>query len=140
MSRKLQPQIVVLGNLLPADDAVDELDSWMFQTVGHQLVAGYAAACGLPLLRRRIRGASRHTVNSICLNSERSKIHLVAGYAAACGVPLLRRHIPRRLAPHGADCLPTLLMSSPAGGGKGRVFWAATGVPLPHGENFCLLI
>jgi diphthine-ammonia ligase len=59
----MHAQIVALGNLLPADDAVDELDSWMFQTVGHQLVAGYAAACALPLLRRRIRGASRHTVS-----------------------------------------------------------------------------
>ena len=60
-------QIVALGNLLPLDSAVDELDSWMFQTVGHQLVAGYAAACGLPLLRRRIRGTSRHTVS--CLST-----------------------------------------------------------------------
>jgi diphthine-ammonia ligase len=62
-SLRLNAQIVALGNLLPADDAVDELDSWMFQTVGHQLVAGYATACGLPLLRRRICGASRHTVS-----------------------------------------------------------------------------
>lgn len=54
-------EIVALGNLLPVDDGVDELDSWMFQTVGHQLVEAYAAATGLPLLRRRIRGASRHT-------------------------------------------------------------------------------
>ena len=58
-------QVVALGNLLPLDNAVDELDSWMFQTVGHQLVAGYAAACGLPLLRRRIRGTSRHTVSCL---------------------------------------------------------------------------
>jgi diphthine-ammonia ligase len=58
-------QVVALGNLLPLDSAVDELDSWMFQTVGHQLVAGYAAACGLPLLRRRICGTSRHTVSCV---------------------------------------------------------------------------
>ena len=58
-------QVVALGNLLPLDSAVDELDSWMFQTVGHQLVAGYAAACGLPLLRRRIRGTSRHIVSHL---------------------------------------------------------------------------
>ncbi len=60
------PQVVALGNLLPENVATDELDSWMFQTVGHTLVEAYAAATGLPLLRRRIRGASRHTVSSCC--------------------------------------------------------------------------
>mmetsp|Transcript_8200 Transcript_8200/g.24440 ORF Transcript_8200/g.24440 Transcript_8200/m.24440 type:complete len:850 (-) Transcript_8200:2291-4840(-) len=53
--------IVALGNLLPVDVATDELDSWMFQTVGHQLVEAYAACTGLPLLRRCISGASRNT-------------------------------------------------------------------------------
>lgn len=57
-------QVVALGNLLPADAATDELDSWMFQTVGHQLVEAYAACTGLPLLRRRIRGSSRNTVRN----------------------------------------------------------------------------
>eukprot|EP00884_Botryococcus_braunii_P013385 jgi/Botrbrau1/22047/Bobra.0024s0058.1 len=41
---------------MPEDDAVDELDSYMFQTVGHQLVAAYAACTGLPLFRRKIGG------------------------------------------------------------------------------------
>eukprot|EP00850_Spirogloea_muscicola_P010768 SM000064S19790 [mRNA] locus=s64:544358:549310:+ [translate_table: standard] len=52
-------QVVALGNLLPADDAVDELDSYMYQTVGHQLVAAYAECMGLPLFRRRLRGSAR---------------------------------------------------------------------------------
>ena len=55
-------QVVVLGNLLPLDAETDELDSWMYQTVGHQLIGAYAAATGLPLLRRHIYGSSIHTV------------------------------------------------------------------------------
>ncbi|KAF0933447.1 hypothetical protein E2562_018543 [Oryza meyeriana var. granulata] len=51
--------IVALANLIPVDDAVDELDSYMYQTVGHQIVVSYAKCMGLPLFRRRIRGSSR---------------------------------------------------------------------------------
>ncbi|XP_008810325.1 diphthine--ammonia ligase isoform X2 [Phoenix dactylifera] len=53
-------EIVALANLLPFDDSVDELDSYMYQTVGHQIVISYAECMGLPLFRRRIRGSSRH--------------------------------------------------------------------------------
>ncbi|MED6211220.1 hypothetical protein PIB30_071649 [Stylosanthes scabra] len=53
-------QIVALANLLPADDTVDELDSYMYQTVGHQIIVSYAQCMGLPLFRRRIRGSTRH--------------------------------------------------------------------------------
>lgn len=53
-------QIVALANLMPADDSVDELDSFMYQTVGHQIIVGYAECMGLPLFRRRIRGSTRH--------------------------------------------------------------------------------
>ncbi|MQM02160.1 hypothetical protein Taro_034922 [Colocasia esculenta] len=53
-------EIVALANLLPLDDSVDELDSYMYQTVGHQIVTSYADCMGLPLFRRRIRGSSRH--------------------------------------------------------------------------------
>eukprot|EP00850_Spirogloea_muscicola_P000699 SM000002S05779 [mRNA] locus=s2:2203672:2208664:+ [translate_table: standard] len=52
-------QVVALANLLPDDDSVDELDSYMYQTVGHQLVAAYAECMGLPLFRRRLRGSAR---------------------------------------------------------------------------------
>ncbi|GJM87298.1 hypothetical protein PR202_ga03238 [Eleusine coracana subsp. coracana] len=51
--------IVALANLIPLDDAVDELDSYMYQTVGHQIVVSYAKCMGLPLFRRRIRGSTR---------------------------------------------------------------------------------
>jgi diphthine-ammonia ligase len=49
---------VLLANLYPAQADVEELDSHMFQTAGHGVVGEYAVCCGLPLLRRRIRGAS----------------------------------------------------------------------------------
>eukprot|EP00897_Mesotaenium_endlicherianum_P003092 jgi/Mesen1/2810/ME000172S01960 len=52
-------EIVALANLFPEDDDVDELDSFMYQTVGHQLVAAYAQCMGLPLFRRRIKGTPR---------------------------------------------------------------------------------
>ncbi|XP_072967523.1 diphthine--ammonia ligase isoform X1 [Typha angustifolia] len=52
-------EIVALANLMPADDSVDELDSYMYQTVGHQIIASYAECMGLPLFRRRIQGCSR---------------------------------------------------------------------------------
>ncbi|CBI22361.3 hypothetical protein VitviT2T_021477 [Vitis vinifera] len=53
-------EIVALANLLPADDSVDELDSYMYQTVGHQIVVSYAKCMGVPLFRRRIQGSTRH--------------------------------------------------------------------------------
>ncbi|XP_027111168.1 diphthine--ammonia ligase isoform X2 [Coffea arabica] len=53
-------EIVALANLLPSDDAEDELDSYMYQTVGHQIVVSYAKCMGLPLFRRRIQGSTRH--------------------------------------------------------------------------------
>lgn len=53
-------QVVALANLRPADDSVDDLDSYMYQTVGHQIIVSYAECMGLPLFRRRIEGSSRH--------------------------------------------------------------------------------
>ncbi|KAI3748450.1 hypothetical protein L6452_11521 [Arctium lappa] len=52
-------EVVALANLLPADDSVDELDSYMYQTVGHQIVVSYAKCMGVPLFRRRIQGSTR---------------------------------------------------------------------------------
>ncbi|XP_057476427.1 diphthine--ammonia ligase isoform X2 [Actinidia eriantha] len=53
-------EIVALANLLPVDDSLDELDSYMYQTVGHQVVVSYASCMGVPLFRRRIQGSTRH--------------------------------------------------------------------------------
>jgi diphthine-ammonia ligase len=55
--------IIALANLLPASVDVDELDSYMFQTVGHELVSLYSECTGIPLIRRRIIGSSLHQVN-----------------------------------------------------------------------------
>ncbi|XP_019407547.1 PREDICTED: diphthine--ammonia ligase [Crocodylus porosus] len=53
-------QIVALANLRPAENTAetDELDSYMFQTVGHHAIDLYADAMDLPLYRRTIKGAS----------------------------------------------------------------------------------
>ncbi|XP_051138372.1 diphthine--ammonia ligase [Andrographis paniculata] len=53
-------EIVALANLMPVDDAQDEIDSYMYQTVGHQIVVSYAQCMGIPLFRRRIHGSTRH--------------------------------------------------------------------------------
>ncbi|XP_013406598.1 diphthine--ammonia ligase [Lingula anatina] len=49
-------EIVALANLKPKDK--DELDSYMYQTVGHHAIDLYANAMGLPLYRRTIEGRS----------------------------------------------------------------------------------
>lgn len=50
-------QIVALANLFPqSENSSDELDSFMYQTVGHQAINAYAEALGLPLFRRPISG------------------------------------------------------------------------------------
>lgn len=51
-------QVVALANLLPKDEDVDDLDSHMFQTVGHQFIQTYAQCMGLPVYRRKIQGSS----------------------------------------------------------------------------------
>ncbi|XP_066885017.1 diphthine--ammonia ligase isoform X5 [Kogia breviceps] len=56
-------QIVALANLRPPENQVgsDELDSYMYQTVGHHAIDLYAEAMALPLYRRTIRGKSMDT-------------------------------------------------------------------------------
>ncbi len=54
--------LIALGNLFPALDSTDELDSYMYQTVGHQVVAAYAACADLPLFRRRLIGSTKQQV------------------------------------------------------------------------------
>ncbi|XP_058018152.1 diphthine--ammonia ligase isoform X3 [Ahaetulla prasina] len=56
-------QIVALANLRPTEDkeGFDELDSYMYQTVGHQAIELYAEAMGLPLYRHTIKGTSINT-------------------------------------------------------------------------------
>uniref|UniRef100_A0A8C5BPU2 Diphthine--ammonia ligase n=1 Tax=Gadus morhua TaxID=8049 RepID=A0A8C5BPU2_GADMO len=49
-------EIVALANLRPA--STDELDSYMYQTVGHQAIDLYSEAMDLPLYRHTIQGSS----------------------------------------------------------------------------------
>ncbi|XP_063080083.1 diphthine--ammonia ligase [Engraulis encrasicolus] len=57
--------IVALANLRPAQHT-DELDSYMYQTVGHQAIDLYAEAMDLPLYRRTIEGSSLDTGKDYC--------------------------------------------------------------------------
>lgn len=50
-------ELVALANLYPQQ--VDELDSYMFQTVGHHAIDLYSQAMNLPLYRAAIRGQSK---------------------------------------------------------------------------------
>nr|XP_056706718.1 diphthine--ammonia ligase [Euleptes europaea] len=56
-------EIVALANLRPAEnkEGTDELDSYMYQTVGHHAIELYAEAMGLPLYRHTIKGTSVDT-------------------------------------------------------------------------------
>ncbi|NXU59362.1 DPH6 ligase, partial [Turnix velox] len=67
-------QIVALANLRPAGNKgqTDELDSYMYQTVGHQAIDLYADALDLPLYRGFIKGSSVNTgkVYTVCQEDE----------------------------------------------------------------------
>lgn len=54
-------ELVALANLYPRHDQgqADELDSWMYQTVGYQAVEKYGEAIGVPLYRRCIEGTNK---------------------------------------------------------------------------------
>lgn len=54
-------EITALANLHPAPTDSDEMDSWMFQTVGHDIVHLYSEAMGLPLYRQTINGSNKET-------------------------------------------------------------------------------
>ena len=56
-------EVVCLGNLCPdPKDGKDELDSFMYQTVGHETIGLAAQAMGLPLYRQYIK--QNATINS----------------------------------------------------------------------------
>lgn len=52
-------EIVALANLLPQHIDCDDIDSYMYQTVAHQVIPAYSQCMGLPLFRRHILGSSR---------------------------------------------------------------------------------
>ncbi|XP_037086605.1 diphthine--ammonia ligase-like [Pollicipes pollicipes] len=51
-------EIVALANLHPPRQSEDEMDSYMYQTVGHSSIHLYAEAMDLPLYRASIKGAA----------------------------------------------------------------------------------
>lgn len=51
-------EIVALANLRPNDTELYEIDSYMYQTVGHDVIDLYSEAMGLPLYREYIQGTS----------------------------------------------------------------------------------
>lgn len=53
-------EVVALANLRPADREVQELDSFMFQTVGHDALDLYSECTGLPMYRGDITGTSKN--------------------------------------------------------------------------------
>ena len=62
-ARALGHDVVAAANLHPpagsaGEPPAQEMDSFTFQTVGHQAVAGIAACMGVPLFRRAITGGS----------------------------------------------------------------------------------
>lgn len=51
-------ELIALANLKPADPSVQELDSFMFQTVGHDALEFYSECVGVPMFRGDINGKS----------------------------------------------------------------------------------
>lgn len=52
-------ELVALGNLYP-DSQQDEIDSFMFQTVGHDIIDYYSECLDVPLYRQAIKGSSKN--------------------------------------------------------------------------------
>lgn len=65
-------ELAALANLHPIDTSEQELDSFMFQTVGHDIVAYYDRCTGLPLFRQPIRPNSSKNVelNYTCTEND----------------------------------------------------------------------
>mmetsp|Transcript_2686 Transcript_2686/g.8098 ORF Transcript_2686/g.8098 Transcript_2686/m.8098 type:complete len:121 (-) Transcript_2686:234-596(-) len=52
-------EIAVLANIEPAA-AVDDADSYMYQTVGHSVIGAYAQCFELPLFREKTEGRCKN--------------------------------------------------------------------------------
>ena len=56
---RLGHEVVCLANLHPPNDSgIDEMDSFCFQTVGHDVIEAYAQCLGLPLVRQELKGTA----------------------------------------------------------------------------------
>lgn len=65
-------EVVALANLHPrihhSGDAAEDLDSYMYQTIGHAVIPLYEEALGLPLYRQEIIGTAQNTNKSYGLD------------------------------------------------------------------------
>lgn len=52
-------ELVALANLYPCVDS--EIDSFMYQTVGYNIIENYSQCIGVPIYRRKITGTSKNT-------------------------------------------------------------------------------
>jgi hypothetical protein len=92
LPQRAHAQVVALGNLLPADSSVDELDSYMYQTV--RLGAG-----GRHIHTWRAHKPARTPrANKVAACAARALApqvghQLVSAYASCTGLPLYRRRI-----------------------------------------------
>lgn len=78
--------IVALANLHPPanqDAPVEDLDSYMYQTVGHTVIPLYEEALGLPLYRHEINGTARNQDKCYGLTDDEDETEAL--------VPLLRK-------------------------------------------------
>jgi diphthine-ammonia ligase len=55
--KKFGHEIIALANLSP-EEGLDEMDSFMFQTVGHHIINAQADCMELPLFRYSINGSA----------------------------------------------------------------------------------
>lgn len=69
---KQKHELVALANLCPQDTQTQELNSFMFQTVGHDLVSLYEKCCDVPLFKRVIHqdGSINKELNYVKLSND----------------------------------------------------------------------
>eukprot|EP00466_Bigelowiella_natans_P015110 jgi/Bigna1/33495/e_gw1.2.107.1 len=71
-SQQYGHRIVAIANLIPENTEHDEVDSYMYQTVGHSIIKTIAEAIGVPLFQRKIKGKP---INTQVLQFPIGKIH-----------------------------------------------------------------
>ncbi|CAH2350630.1 diphthine--ammonia ligase [[Candida] railenensis] len=63
-------ELVCLANLYPEEPERDEIDSFMFQTVGHDIINSYSECLDIPLYREKIVGSSKNQKLEYSLTKE----------------------------------------------------------------------
>ncbi|EPY49481.1 endoribonuclease [Schizosaccharomyces cryophilus OY26] len=78
-------EIIALGNLYPAGGK-DEIDSFMYQCVGHDIIPLYAECLNLPLYREEIRGSSidQNLEYSYTINDETEDLYRLLKHVLEC--------------------------------------------------------